>query len=83
MKILPLYPVVNKKTGETKDLKMSVEEYTQWRKDNEDWDKDWSQGCAAFGEVGEWKDKLNKKNPSWNEVLKKVGNVPGSRVKKN
>ena len=38
---------------------------------------------ASLGEVGEWKDKLNRKNPSWNEVLKKDGNVPGSRVKKN
>ena len=25
-----------------------------------------------FGEVGEWKDKLRKKNPGWNDVLGKV-----------
>ena len=26
----------------------------------------------GVGEVGEWKDKLRKKNPGWNEVLEKT-----------
>lgn len=57
--ILPTYPVVNKKTGETKELDLSIAEYDQWRKDNIDWDKDWSQGCAsAISEVGDWKNKV-------------------------
>jgi len=34
------------------------------------------------GEVGEWKDKLNKKNPGWNDVLAKVQKTPGSTIKK-
>ncbi len=45
---MPLYPVKNLKTGEQKDIHMSVAQYEQWRKDNPDWDKDWSQGCAGL-----------------------------------
>ena len=45
---MPLYPVKNLKTGEQKDIHMSVAQYEQWRKDNPDWDKDWSQGCGGF-----------------------------------
>ena len=78
---MPLYPVVNLKTREKKDLHMLVEEYEKWRKENPDWDKDWSKGCAAAQEVGEWKDKLVAKNPGWNDVLKKAAKAPGSRVK--
>jgi len=32
--------------------------------------------------VGEWKDKLRKKNPGWNDVLHRAQKMPGSRVKK-
>ena len=45
---MPLYPVKNLKTGEQKDIHMSVEKYEVWRKENPDWDKDWSQGCAGL-----------------------------------
>ena len=45
---MPLYPVVNLKTGEQKDIHMSVASYEQWRTENPDWDKDWSQGCAGL-----------------------------------
>jgi len=61
---------------------MSVKDYEQWRKDNPNWDKDWSQGCASVGEVGEWKDKLISRNPGWNDVLHKASKAPGSTVKK-
>ena len=53
----------------------------QWRKDNPDWDRDWSQGCAGVGEVGEWTDKLKQKYPGWNDVLKKAQKAPGSKIK--
>ena len=46
---MPVYPVKNLKTGDTQELVMSVADYEQWRKDNPDWDKDWSQGCAGVG----------------------------------
>jgi len=45
---MPLYPVKNLKTGEVKDIHMPVAQYEQWRIDNPDWDKDWSQGCAGL-----------------------------------
>jgi hypothetical protein len=79
---MPTYPVINQSTGETKELYMPVAEYEQWRKDNPDWDKDWSKGCAGIGEVGDWKNKLISKNPGWNDVLEKASKSPGSRVKK-
>ena len=79
---MPTYPVVNKETGEKKELSMTMIEYSNWRDDNPDWDKDWSEGCAGLGEVGEWKDNLITKNPGWNDVLHKASKSPGSRVTK-
>ena len=79
---MPTYPVVNKETGEKKELSMSMVAYDEWRKENPGWDKDWSEGCAGLGEVGEWKDKLITKNPGWNDVLHKASKSPGSRVTK-
>ena len=78
---MPTYPVKHKETGDTKEMIMSMKEYDQWRKDNPEWDKDWSKGVAGVGEVGEWKDKLRKTNPGWNEVLQRAGKMPGSYVK--
>lgn len=78
---MPTYPVINKVTKETQTLSMTMIEYDQWRKDNPDWDKDWSQGCAGVGEVGDWQQKLVNKNPGWNDVLKKASKAPGSKVK--
>ena len=79
---MPTYPVIHKETGEKKELSMSMVAYDEWRKENPDWDKDWSEGCAGLGEVGEWKDKLITRNPSWNDVLYKASKSPGSRVQK-
>ena len=75
---MPTYPVKNLKTGEEKELSMTMSEYDQWRKDNPEWDKDWSKGCAA---AQDWQNKLVAKNPGWNDVLKKASKAPGSRVK--
>jgi hypothetical protein len=79
---MPTYPVINQKTGETKELSMTMLEYSKWREVNEDWDKDWSQGCAGVGEVGDWRNKLVSKHPSWNQVLENASKAPGSKVKK-
>jgi hypothetical protein len=79
---MPTYPVKHKETGETKELSMTMLEYSQWRDENKDWDKDWSQGCAGVGEVGDWRNKLTSKHPSWNEVLGRAQKMPGSTVKK-
>ena len=79
---MPTYPVIHKETGEKKELSMTMVEYSNWRDDNPDWDKDGNAGVAGLGEGGEWKDKLITKNPSWNDVLHKASKSPGSRVKK-
>jgi hypothetical protein len=78
---MPTYPVKNLKTGEEQELSMSVKDYEAWRKENPDWDKDWSKGCAASQEVGDWQNKLISKNPGWNDVLRKAQQAPGSNVK--
>ena len=78
---MPTYPLKNLKTGETKELSMSMTAYEKWREENPDWDKDWSKGCAGVGEVGEWQEKLVKKKPGWNDVLHKVSQQPGANVK--
>ena len=77
------YPVVNTKTGEQKEVVMSVTEWHQWKSDNPDWTRDYSDPSTmpGVGAVGEWKDKLRKKAPGWNDVLKKAQKSPGSRVK--
>ena len=77
---MPTYPVKNLKTGEQQEIQMAMTEYDQWRKDNPDWDKDWMQGVANVGEVGEVYDKLRKTHPGWNDVLHKASKAPGSKV---
>jgi hypothetical protein len=63
---MPTYPVKHKETGETQDLYMSVADYEQWRKDNPDWDKDWSKGIGGvtYGEP--------KQSDGFKEVMRKV-----------
>ena len=39
---MPLYAVKNLKTGETQEFMKSLAEYEEWKKENPDWDKDWS-----------------------------------------
>jgi uncharacterized FlgJ-related protein len=76
---MPTYPVFNKVTGEKQELFMNMAEYDKWRKENPDWDKDWSAGVAsAVSGVGDFQ---NKTDGGWNEVLHKVSKVPGSVVK--
>ena len=52
------YDVINHATGETKVIECSVHDITAWYEANPEWKRDWSQGCAAAQEMGEWKDKL-------------------------
>ena len=69
---MPTYPVKNSKTGETKELNLTMANYEQWRKDNPDWDKDWQAGVAGSGEVGDWRDKMSKTHPGWKDVMGQV-----------
>ena len=76
------YPVKNTNTGETKEVVMSVHDWDQWKIDNPDWDRYFTpDNSPGVGEVGEWKDKLRKSKPGWNDVLRKASKSPGSRVK--
>ncbi len=79
---MAIYPVIHKETGEKKVVEMSVNDIMQWYKDNPEWKRDWSEGCASPGEVGDWQNKLISKNPGWNDVLDRASKAPGSTVKK-
>ena len=81
---MPTYPVVNTKTGEQKEVEMSIHDWDQWKNDNPEWIRDWSDPstCPSPGEVGEWRNKLINKHPSWNTVLEKASKAPRSTVKK-
>ena len=78
---MPTYPVINKETGEKKELSMTMKAYDEWRKENPDWDRDWQAGVAGVGEVGEVYDKLKKSHPGWNDVLYKASKAPKSNVR--
>ena len=67
------YPVINTETGEQKEVVMSIHDWDQWKIDNPKWERDYSDPSTVpgVGEVGDWQDKLNKKHPSWKEVIKK------------
>tara|TARA_S200000501_G_scaffold114614_1_gene107687 strand:- start:205 stop:456 length:252 start_codon:yes stop_codon:yes gene_type:complete len=78
---MPTYPVINLKTKEKKELSMTMTQYDQWRKDNPEWDKDWSEGCASAQEVFRWTGEA--KSSGWNEVLDRASKQPGATVRKN
>ena len=77
------YPVVNSKTGEQKEVVMSVHDWSKWCDDKPDWKRDYSDPSTVpgVGEVGEWRDTLRKTKPGWNDVLRKAQKAPGSKVK--
>ncbi len=77
---MPTYPVKNLKTGETKELVLSMVEYSEWREQNPDWDKDWLAGHAAtISEVGDWRNKVP------GDLQTKINNIkkanPGSTIR--
>ena len=43
------YPVVNTKTGEQKEVMMSITQWDQWCKDNPDWLRDYSDPSTMPG----------------------------------
>jgi len=83
VEILAFYPVINKETGEQKEVMLSVHDWDQWKLNNPGWERDWSDPstCPGNGEVGEWKDKLIKSKPGWNEVLEKAQKAPSATQK--
>ena len=79
---MAIYPIIHKETGEKKVIEMSVHDIQEWYKNNLEWKRDWSEGCATPGEVGDWQNKLVSKHPGWNDVLGRAQKMPGSTVKK-
>lgn len=81
---MPIYPVINKKTGEQKEISLSISEWENFIKENEEWIRDWSDPSTAPNclEVGDWRNKLISKHPSWNQVLENASKAPKSTVKK-
>ena len=77
------YPVINKETGELKEVVLSVHKWNEWCKDNPDWTRDWSDPSTApmATEVGDWKDKLRRTKPGWNEVLRRAQKTGQNRQK--
>ena len=72
---MPSYPVINKETGEKKELSMTMKEYDQWRKDNPDCDKDWQAGVGGhmYGKP--------KMDDGFKEVMSKVQKAhPGANL---
>jgi hypothetical protein len=80
--LMAIYPVYNPETGEKKVIEMSVHDIMDWYENNKPWSRDWSQGSATPGEVGDWRNKLVSKHPAWNEVLGNASKAPKSTVKK-
>jgi hypothetical protein len=79
---MAIYPIIHKETGEKKVIEMSIHDITEWYTNNPEWSRDWSEGCATPGEVGDWRNKLVSRKPGWNEVLERASKTPGSKVKK-
>ena len=84
-KVMATYPVVNTETGEQKEVKMSIHDWDQWKIDNPEWTRDFSDPstCPGVGEVGEWRDKLHNKHPGWTEILKKAEKAGGIQGRMN
>ena len=78
------YPVVNTKTGDKKEVVMSINDWDQWCADNPDWSRDYSDPSTVpgVGEVGDWKQKLVNRKPGLNEVLERVQKYPGAQKQK-
>ena len=78
---MPTYPVIHKETREKKELSMTMKEYDEWKKDNPEWDRDWSEGCASQSTEFKWTGEA--KSSGWNEILDRASKQPGANVRKN
>ena len=78
---MPTYAVIHKESKEKKELSMTMAAYDQWKKDNPDWDRDWSEGCASQSTEFKWTGEA--KSSGWNEVLDRASKQPGANVRKN
>jgi hypothetical protein len=77
---MPTYRFENIETGEIFEKWMYMAEKDPYLKENPNL-KPLIPTQMNVGEAGEWKDKLVKKNPGWNDVLLKASKAPKSNVK--
>ena len=78
---MPTYPILNTETGERSEIKLTLAEWEEFKKENPHIIRDWSDPSTAPAscETGEMQDKILKSHPSWGEVLKKVKKSGGSK----
>ena len=70
---MPTYPVIHKESGEQKEIRLTVDEWTQWCQDNPDWKRDWSDPstCPSSTEtIGDWQHKMSKTHPGFYDIMK-------------
>jgi len=81
--VLATYPVKHKDTGETKEIQMSVHDWSQWCEDNPDWSRYYTPDNApCLGiEMGDPLSKIYTKHPGWKDVMTKAKQQPGSTLK--
>ena len=77
------YPVRNKKTGEEKEIQMSIHDWDQWREDNPDWERFYTPyNSPMLGlEMGDPLSKIYTKHPGWKDVISSAKKQPGSTPK--
>jgi len=80
---MPTYPIIHKETKEQKEITLSIGQWEEFKKENPQWIRDWSDPSTVpnAAETGEWKDKLNKAHPGWNEILGKAKKAGGMNTK--
>ena len=72
------YPVIHTESGEQKEVKMSIHDWDQWKEDNPEWTRDYSDPDTMPGmgvEFGDWRQKLMSKKPGWKQVMDNVKKI--------
>jgi hypothetical protein len=78
---MPTYRFENTETGEIFEKWMYMADKEPYLKENPHI-KALIPTQMNVGEVGDWRNKLTSKHPSWNDVLGRAQKMPGSKVQK-
>ena len=78
---MPTYRFENTETGEIFEEWMYMADKDPYLKENPHI-KALIPTQMNVGEVGDWRNKLTSKHPSWNDVLGRAQKMPGSNVQK-
>jgi hypothetical protein len=78
---MPTYRFENTETGEIFEEWMYMADKDPYLKENPHI-KALIPTQMNVGEVGDWRNKLTSKHPSWNDVLGRAQKMPGSKVQK-